>query len=71
VDLAFLKYRRDRNDQRELRKLALKIVAHADYRAIAVADQDDLRCFIEELRIGFADIESAKCACGRRCEGNE
>ena len=69
MDLALLQNRWNRNDQRELGKIALKIIAHADYSAITVADEDDLGRFVEELRVRLADIESAKCARGCRREG--
>ena len=64
MDLALLQDRRHRHDQREFGEVALEIVAHADHGAIAVAREDHLRGFVEELRVGLADVEAAEAPAG-------
>ena len=71
VDLSALDFRRHRNDHGEVARLALKIVGHRHHGAVAVADDDDLRGAVENLRVALGDVEAAEGVCLRRGEQRE
>ena len=60
VDLPALDEGGYRDDHRELLWVAPKIVGHGDDGFVIVSDQDHLRGFVEELRVGLGHVESAK-----------
>ena len=62
VNLSARDQRRDRDDHSEITRLATEIVGHGHDRAIGIADEDDLRRAIENLRVAFGHIETAKGA---------
>ncbi len=60
VDLPPLEHPRHRHDQRELRQFPAVVVRHGDDRLALAADEDHLRCLVEEGGIGFADEKATK-----------
>ena len=60
MDLLPLDERRYGNHHRELFRLASKVVDHGDDGLVAVPDENDLRRLVEELDVGFGDVEAAK-----------
>ena len=60
IYLAFFNQSRYRNHDGEFFRVAFKIVDHSDHGLVVLAHEHDLRCFIENLRIGFGDVETAK-----------
>ena len=71
ADLAALEHRRHGHDQRELGQRALVVVGHADDGPVVPPDQDHLRRFVEQARVGLADVEAAEGGGGRRREGKK
>ena len=57
------------NAGRALGRSGFFVVMVLDGLKGAVADNDDLRGFVEQIGIGFADIEAAKCVCRAKCYG--
>src|SRR5262249_10929533 len=60
VDLFPLEKRGNGNDDRELLDGALEVARHRHHGAVAIPHQYDLRCAIEQLRVGLADVEPAE-----------
>ena len=66
VDLAAFDERRHRDHDGEVLDVAFEIVGHRQDRAIAVANQHDLRRTVEQFRVGLRDVETAERLRGQR-----
>ena len=64
VDLFALDECRHGNHHGKLARLSLEVVDHGDDGFVVAAHEYDLRRFVEQLSIGFGDIEPAKGADG-------
>ena len=60
MDLILLKDHRHRDDDRELLGIPLEVVRHSQHSLIVLAHQDDLRGFVEQLRVSLRDVETAE-----------
>ena len=62
MHLPLLQHDRHRHHQRELRRLALVVVHQADDGLVVMMRHHDLRRVVDQLLVGFADVEAAKRA---------
>src|SRR5215831_17014035 len=60
MDLILFDQCRNRNNYRILFWISLEVVDHGDDRLIVLPSQNDLRGLVEDLRVGFRDVEAAK-----------
>src|SRR5882672_4865852 len=60
MDLILLQHGWHRDDYRELLRIPLEVVRHRQHRLIVLAHQDDLRGFVEQLRVSLRDVETAE-----------
>ena len=63
VNLIAFQECRYRDDQRKLLRVATVVVGHGHDGLAVVAHQSNLRRLIEQLRVGFGDIEAAEAPC--------
>ncbi len=69
ADLVFLDEGRHRNDEGEFTGLALVVARHGDRGLLAVARENDLGGFVEQLGVGLGDVEAAERARRSRRDG--
>lgn len=60
MDLASFDERRYGNHHGKLFRIAFEVVNHGDDCFIVLANQDNLRRLVKNLRIGFRDVETAE-----------
>ena len=60
VDLAALDQGRNGDYHSKLFRIAFKVVDHGDHGLVVLARQDDLRCFVKNLGVGFGDVKTAE-----------
>src|SRR5262249_51550580 len=62
VNLTLLQHGRHGHDHRELLQVPPEVVRHRQHRAIALADEDDLRRLVEQAGISPGYVEAAERA---------
>jgi len=60
IDLAAFDQSGYGNHDRELLRIAFEVVYHRDDCFIVLTCQDDLGCFVKNLRIRFGNVKAAK-----------
>jgi hypothetical protein len=60
VNLSLLQHGWNRNHNRELLRISLEVVRHRQHRSVALTNENNLRRFVEQLRVSLGAVEPAK-----------